>query len=100
MLSGPVWKTEKGTLIRVLVRPSSRDERLVSEIDDTSIHVNLKGPAREGKANTELVKRLAKALGVSTSSLVLVGGHKSREKTLLVDGIEPEEILQRLSSKV
>lgn len=100
MSTGPAWKTDKGTLIRVLVRPGSRDPDFVSEISEDTIHINLKGPARDGKANTELVKRLAKTLNLSTSSLFLVAGHKSREKTLLIVEMEPAEVLERLAGIV
>ena len=65
-----------------------------------AVHVNLKGPAREGKANTELVKRLAKHLGLSTADIALVAGHKSRDKTLVVSSMKPEEVLARLSNVV
>jgi uncharacterized protein (TIGR00251 family) len=100
MTSGAAWATDRGTFLRVVVRPNSKDEKLISEISDEAVHVNLKGPAREGKANTELVKRLAKHLGMSTADIVLAAGHKSREKTLVLKGVDPEEVLSKLSDVV
>ncbi|TFG99763.1 DUF167 domain-containing protein [Candidatus Thorarchaeota archaeon] len=98
MDTGPVWKGEKGIFLRVIVKPNSKEKELVGEIGSETIQVNLTGPAREGKANTELVKRLSKRLKVSTSSIKLVAGHKSREKILLIEGIRIEEVEDRLSS--
>ena len=89
--------SEKGTFVRVVVRPNSKKKELIAERNPTAILINLMGPAQEGKANTELVKRLSKLLKVSTSSVKLVVGHKSREKILLIDSLTVEEVEQRLS---
>ena len=84
MTHGPVWDNEKGVFIRVVVRPRSKEREFVAEVTSEFVHVNLSSPAREGKANTELIKRMAKTLGVSTGDITLVSGHKSREKTLFI----------------
>jgi uncharacterized protein (TIGR00251 family) len=97
-MTSAIWETERGTILKVMVRPKSRERILVAEISPEIIIINLKSPAREGKANSELVKRMAKALSISTSSIDLIAGHKSREKTLLVQGLSPEDIEQRLSN--
>ena len=96
-MTSAIWETERGTLLKVVVRPKSREKNLVAEVSPEVIIVNLKSPAREGKANSELVKRIAKALLISSSSITLVAGHKAKEKTLLVQGLSPTEIEQRLS---
>ena len=98
MDAGPVWIGEKGTFLRVIVKPNSKERELIGNISSESIQVNLAGPAREGKANTELVKKLSKLLKVSTSAIKLVAGHKSREKTLLIKGRNVEEIQDMLST--
>lgn len=89
---------EKGIFLRVLVKPNSKVKELIGQIDSETIQINLTGPAREGKANTELVKRLSKHLNISTSSIKIVAGHKSREKLLLIEGMNFEEVENRLSS--
>lgn len=89
---------EKGIFLRVIVKPNSKEKELIGEIGSETIQINLTGPAREGKANTELVKRLSKHLNVSTSSIKLVVGHKSREKILLIEGMNIEEVEERLFS--
>jgi uncharacterized protein (TIGR00251 family) len=93
-----IWESERGTFLRVIVRPNSRDKNFVAEISPEVILVNLKSPAREGKANSELVKRLARVLTISAGNIRLVAGHKSKEKTLLVERLSPEDIEQRLSN--
>jgi uncharacterized protein (TIGR00251 family) len=97
-MTSAIWETERGTILKVTVKPNSREKELVAELSKEAIVVNLKNPAREGKANSELIKRVAKALSISSSSITLVAGHKSREKTLLVQGMSQEDIEQRLSN--
>ncbi len=97
-MAATIWESEKGTFVRVIVRPKSTEKEFVAEISQEVIVVNLKSPAREGKANSELVKRFAKVLTISASSIRLVAGHKSKEKTLLVEGLSSQDIVQRLSN--
>ena len=91
-----VWESEKGTFLRIIVRPNSKEKNFVSKVTPGAIIINLKGPAREGKANSELLKRLSKILRLSTRDISLVAGHKSREKTVLIVGIDAEELTNKL----
>jgi uncharacterized protein (TIGR00251 family) len=45
----------------------------------------LKSPAEQGKANNELIKSLAKALGISQSLVFIVSGKTSQKKRIKVD---------------
>ncbi len=45
----------------------------------------LKSPAEQGKANNELIKNLAKALGVTQSLVSIVSGAQSQKKRIKVD---------------
>ncbi|MFX1441043.1 MAG: DUF167 domain-containing protein [Promethearchaeota archaeon] len=87
-----IWKTDDGVFLKVLVKPKSTQNRLISNVNPDAVVVNLKSPAREGKANVELLKRMSKVLGISTGNIKLVSGHKSREKTLLITGLELEAV--------
>jgi uncharacterized protein (TIGR00251 family) len=96
-MTSAIWETERGILLKVIVRTKSREKSLVAEVSPEVIVVNLNSPAREGKANSELIKRMAKLLSISTSSIAIVAGHKSREKTLMVQGLSLESIEKSLS---
>ena len=89
--------SEKGTFLRVVVKPNSKEKQLIAERNPDSISINLTSPAREGKANTELVKKLSKLLKLSSNAIRIVAGHKSREKVILIDGLSTEEVEQILS---
>jgi len=89
--------SEKGTFLRVIVKPNSKEKQLIAERNPDSIIINLTSPAREGKANTELVKKLSKFLKISSNAIRIVAGHKSREKILLIDDLRTEEVEQSFS---
>jgi uncharacterized protein (TIGR00251 family) len=54
--------------------------------------VNIQSPAKDGKANTELLKRLSKLFHVSTGNVRIVSGHKSKTKTIFIEGILIEKV--------
>lgn len=95
-----VWETDEGVFLRVLVKPKSTLKKLISDLNEDKVVVNLKSPAREGKANTELLKRISKVLGTSTGNVKLIAGHKSREKTLLISGMELEVVARKIAETV
>lgn len=92
-----IWENEKGTFLRVIVHPNSKEKNFIAEITPEMIIINLKGPAREGRANSELLKRLSKILKLSTGHISIVAGHKSREKTVLIVTIDAADLKNRLS---
>jgi uncharacterized protein (TIGR00251 family) len=69
----------------------------VAGFTDDVLHVKVAAPPSEGRANKELTAFLSQALGVSKSSLSIVKGLTSRNKTVSVSGLSTEEILRRLS---
>lgn len=52
-------------------------------MDGDEIEVGIKSEPEHGKANRELVKKLAKHFGVPAQNVRLISGHTSRKK--LVD---------------
>jgi uncharacterized protein YggU (UPF0235/DUF167 family) len=50
-------------------------------------------PAVEGAANASLIRLLADELGVARRDVRIVAGATSRQKLVVVDGVDPEEIV-------
>jgi len=50
------------------------------EIKENQINIGIKSKPIKGEANKEIIKRLAKHFGVSTTLIQIKSGHKSREK--------------------
>ena len=92
-----VWESDLGTFLKISVKPKSK-RRIFLEFSESEIIVNLQSPAREGKANTELLKKLAKFFGLSTSKLRIIAGHKSKTKTVFLEGISIDCVKSLLHS--
>jgi uncharacterized protein (TIGR00251 family) len=63
-----------------------------------ALAVRVSAPAQGGAANAELCQRLAGALGLPTSRVALASGARSREKTVRIEGLSPEEVRRRLEA--
>ena len=86
----------EGILLRVHVQPKAkRDE--VAGFYGEALKIRLKAPPVEGKANEALRKFLAKLLKISKSSVKIVAGETSREKTAYIEGPSLEEARKRLA---
>jgi uncharacterized protein (TIGR00251 family) len=60
--------------------------------DDGALVVALKAPPVDGKANAELVKLLAGALGVKKRAVRIASGHNGRRKVIDIDGVTLAEV--------
>jgi len=65
--------------IAVKVFPNSKEQKIKKELAG-SLRVYLKSPAKEDKANKELVEVLADYFDVSKAEIEIVRGKKSRRK--------------------
>jgi len=81
--------------IRVHVVPNAKIDKVVGE-HAGAIKIRLRAPAVAGKANAALVDFLAKRLKVPKLTIVLLRGHKSRDKLVRIDGLSEEELRRRL----
>ncbi|MHB9028070.1 MAG: DUF167 domain-containing protein [Candidatus Latescibacterota bacterium] len=72
-----------------LIPNASRDE-IAGRTEDGRFRVRVQSPPVEGAANNRLVRFLSGRLGVSKSKIRIIGGEKSRDKILEIDGDESE----------
>jgi len=91
--------TPEGTLLKVRVTPGARKSELVGQAGDR-LRVRLQAPPVEGKANQALVRLLASELGLKKNRVRLTAGEKSREKTVLLEGLALPEARKRLSKAI
>ena len=82
--------------IRFAVRLTPRGgvDRIDGVIDGV-LRARVAAPAIEGAANQALLRLLATELGVSRSDVRLVAGAAGRQKLVVVDGVDPERVLDR-----
>ena len=82
-------------LLEVHAAPRASKSRLAG-VHDGRLKVRLAAPPVDGAANQELVRFLARALGVPRSTVTLVKGASSRRKTVAVVGLDAAEARSRL----
>jgi hypothetical protein len=90
-----------GVRVAVRLTPRGRADRLlgIARLADGSpvLKVSVTAPPAEGRANDALLQLLAREWGVPRRDLAIVGGLKSRSKTVRVDG-EPALLLKQLGA--
>ena len=59
---------------------------------DGVLRARVTAPAVEGAANNALVRLLADDLGVARRDVRIVAGGASRQKLVVVDGVDPEAL--------
>jgi uncharacterized protein (TIGR00251 family) len=81
----PFLRIEKdgAVIVDVHVMPNAAQTR-IQGLHDGALHVRLKAPPVDGKANLALQAWLAQALGVPRSAIELVRGDTARRKQLRV----------------
>jgi uncharacterized protein YggU (UPF0235/DUF167 family) len=67
----------------------------IDGVSDGVLRARVGAPAVEGAANNALVRLIAEELGVAKSAVRIVAGASSRQKLVVVDGVEPEAIVAR-----
>lgn len=80
-----VRAVEGGVEISVRAQPRASRSEVVG-LHGAQIKIRIAAPPVDGAANTELIKLLAKALGVSRSALRVVRGEGSRSKVVRAEG--------------
>ena len=82
--------------VRFAVRltPRAATDRVDGVVEGV-LRVRVGAPAVEGAANNALVRLLADELGVSRRDVRIVAGASSRQKLVVVDGLEADAIVAR-----
>lgn len=82
--------------VRFAVRltPRSAVER-VEDVVDGVLKVRVMAPAVEGAANNALIRLLADELGIARRDVRIVAGASSRQKLVVIDGVEPDAVVAR-----
>lgn len=76
--------------------PGARRSELAG-VADGRLRVRLAAPPAEGRANAELVRFLAKQLGIPREAVGLAAGGRSRRKLVRLTGVTLDEARRRLS---
>lgn len=85
----------KGTLLTIHAKPRSKNPGILLD-DDASCTIYVKAPPTRGQANIEIVKLIAKKLGIPTQNIRIMSGAKTSTKTLLIEGMTPQTVFAAL----
>lgn len=88
---------EGGTRLRLRVKPGGRKNAVLGT-HDGALKLTVTSAPEKGKANKAVLALLADRLGVPASSIELVAGAGSRDKTVWVP-IDAAELRARLTSR-
>jgi hypothetical protein len=86
-----------GAVLRVKVVPGASRSEIVGGLGDR-VKIALAVPAEKGGANRALELLLAEALNLTRRSITIASGATSPEKEVLISGMGPEELRQRLDA--
>jgi hypothetical protein len=97
----PLTAAADGVRVAIRLTPRARADRLdgIARLADGApvLKVLVTAPAAEGRANHALLQLLAREWDLPRRDLAIVGGQKSRRKTVCIAG-EPLLLLKRLGA--
>jgi uncharacterized protein (TIGR00251 family) len=91
-------ETEGAITFDVRVVPRASRSEVAGE-HDGALRVRVAAPPVEGAANEELVRTLARALGVPVRAVEIKSGHASKTKLVRVAGATRERLQSLVSGK-
>ncbi len=81
--------------LAVWVVPGGRRSEITGVVSGR-LRVRVAAPAVEGRANRELCRFLAAAVGVPASAVVVGAGERGRRKTIRIAGVDADAVRRRL----
>jgi len=81
----------------VRLRPRGHADELLGLVDGV-LQAKVAAPPVDGKANQVLCRLIAKRAGVAPSRVSVIRGEKSRQKILLIEGIDEPTLIGRLGA--
>ncbi len=88
-------ETPEGLRFRIKVQAKAKREEIAGVINGV-LRVRVNAPALEGRANSAVIALLAKGLQVPKASVKIAAGVRSSQKTIVVSGLQPSELMSRL----
>lgn len=70
----------------------------ILKVEHDTVHISIKAPARNNRANVELVKYLGKVLGVGQENVRILRGASSCSKVVLIGGVfDRNAVIEKLA---
>jgi uncharacterized protein (TIGR00251 family) len=85
---GFITPAREGTLLNLRVSPGAKRTSIEGPYGEDALKLKVAAPPVDGKANAEVEGFLARTLGVPGSDVAVIRGTSSRDKVVLVRGVE------------
>ncbi len=83
-------------MLKIKVTAKARHNRIQCWLED-SLKIGVTTAAEKGKANDAVLKLLARQLAIPVSTIRIVSGHSNPHKVLALEGIQTDEMHERIS---
>jgi hypothetical protein len=92
-----IKKTQNGLIVKVKIVPNSSKNDII--LEDEFIKIKITAQPIENKANKALIEFISKRFKIPKTSIGIVKGETSKEKTLLfkIDEIKQMELISSLT---
>jgi len=90
---------EGGVSFSVILTPRA-SKAMISGIYEGTLRIKVSSPPVDNKANIECVELLADIFSIAKSNIKILQGHKSRRKTIQVNGLTPQRAKQIINEHV
>ncbi len=90
-----ISESKDGILIPIRLSPRASKDALLGWNNDR-LKISITSPPVAGKANAHLLKFLSRLLKVPRSNIRIKSGEKSRDKTVLIEGISRQKVEELL----
>lgn len=97
--SSIIWAKDGAVFLTVHVKPGAK-RNCITEVSESHIGIQITAPAQEGEANVELVRTIARVVGVRKSAVSIDQGQRSRNKRVKISDVDKDMILEILQSNV
>lgn len=85
-----IKETTDGFIVQIKISPNASKNEIIK--DDTGIKIKLTAQPIEGKANKALIEFLSKQFKISKTSISIIKGETSKDKTLLIKVFDNDKI--------
>ena len=86
-----------GILLNLRVSPGAKRTSIEGPYGENALKLRVASPPVDGKANAEVESFLAESLGVPSSYVAVIRGTSSRDKVVLVRGVEEATLREILT---
>ena len=95
---GFITPTRDGIRLNLRVSPGAKRTPVAGTYGEDAIRLKVAAPPTEGRANAEVERFLASLLGIPRSEVAVTRGASSRDKVVVVRGLEQTQTRRLLSS--